>query len=264
MVESYSLGVYWGARKESAWECAQRMARCLSCLADCDASLSQWYQTGDSLEEALQHEVRLSEEALESLLLASRNRSGNGRDVFEALGFTVGLWNGDVDPNGGVGIMMSCGKYAPIPAANFCSLDWPRQGPLTERLLQLPALLTLLECQVTAWQPEWGVVESRTYRELMPFPTGGEPSMGWLVYLSDTRGTIPPLPSPARVVRLDSYGSVIVLTEERFTASSPEHVAHAARVGAMLGDAGLLKPLWGPPELKKSWQDSPTPSDEPG
>lgn len=49
------------------------------------------------------------------------------------------------------------------------------------------------------------------------------------MYFSRLRGKVP--------------GTLVILTPERFTASSPEHVALAARVHELLNRAGLLRPL---------------------
>ncbi|MCP3059400.1 immunity 52 family protein [Myxococcus sp. K38C18041901] len=69
------------------------------------------------------------------------------------------------------------------------------------------------------------------------------PYVGWVTYLAQHRGPVPPLPAPVRVEPVEGKGTLIVLTPERFTASNPEHVALAERVRVLLDQAGLLKPL---------------------
>ncbi|WP_235685915.1 Imm52 family immunity protein [Corallococcus silvisoli] len=67
------------------------------------------------------------------------------------------------------------------------------------------------------------------------------------MYFADFRGPVPPLPTPVQVERLPDRGTLITLTQERFTASNPAHVALAADVQRRLQDAGMLTPLrpWG-------------------
>lgn len=57
------------------------------------------------------------------------------------------------------------------------------------------------------------------------------------------RGPVPPLPAPVRIEPVEDQGTLIILTPERFTARSPEHVALAARVRELLDRAGLLSSL---------------------
>ena len=46
--------------------------------------------------------------------------------------------------------------------------------------------------------------------------------------------------SPVRIEPVDSLGTLITLTPERFTTSNPEHLALAKRVRELLERAGLL------------------------
>ena len=52
----------------------------------------------------------------------------------------------------------------------------------------------------------------------------------------------PPLPAPVRIERVKDKGTLITLTDERFTVSTPEHVARAVRVHELLDRAGVLLP----------------------
>jgi hypothetical protein len=45
-----------------------------------------------------------------------------------------------------------------------------------------------------------------------------------------------------RTVPIERHGTLIILTDERFTAENPEHVKLAGRLHAILDDAGLLGP----------------------
>jgi hypothetical protein len=67
--------------------------------------------------------------------------------------------------------------------------------------------------------------------------------VGWVTYFSRARGTVPPLPAPVRIEPVEDKGTLVILMPERFTVSNPEHLALAARVQALLDQAGLLHPL---------------------
>src|SRR5687768_756609 len=97
MIERYYLGAYWGNRKETAAECAERAVALLQWLSRCDEAFGRWFQGGRSRKEALQREVRPDPAVLRPLLERGRNRRDDDRSVIEELGFRMGLWNGAAD-----------------------------------------------------------------------------------------------------------------------------------------------------------------------
>ena len=78
---------------------------------------------------------------------------------------------------------------------------------------------------------------------MTPRPPLHAPRVGWLTYLSHSRGVVPSLISPSRVVLIGTQGSLVITTDERFTASNPRHVEIAKQVTEELDRAGLLGPL---------------------
>jgi immunity protein 52 of polymorphic toxin system len=66
--------------------------------------------------------------------------------------------------------------------------------------------------------------------------------MRWVGYCSSRQGRVPPLPAPVRIERVSDKGTLITLSDERFTASNPEHVARVVRVHELLDRAGVLLP----------------------
>lgn len=102
-------------------------------------------------------------------------------------------------------------------------------------------LSSVLRAMVLAWEPEWGVVTSDEFRDAVK-PTD-DTFVGWVTYFSRRRGVVPPLPAPVRIDPVDELGWLITLTPERVSASNPEHVALAKRVGELLDRAGLMGPL---------------------
>jgi hypothetical protein len=94
-----------------------------------------------------------------------------------------------------------------------------------------------------AFEPDWAVVTSSDHRDSLF--EGGQVGtfIGWVTYVSRRRGTVPPLPAPVRIERVEDKGTLIVLTPERLTASNPEHVERGKRVGELLDKAGLMQPL---------------------
>jgi hypothetical protein len=240
MLETYYVGVYWGARQETAAECARRLARFLQELAACDASFRQWYQPG----RAPRGEPGLALPAddpreLEAFLLRGRNRADSDGRVIEELGFSGSIWNGR--KNAAL-VNLACGGSSPH-VSNVCVMDLPAEGEPFERLVQVPTLVQVLTCMVNAWEPEWGVATSHPLSErIVPRGHRGA-SAGWLTYSSRRRGTVPPLPAPVRIEPVGAQGTLVIVTPERPTAHEPEHVALLSRVHERLDRAGLLHPL---------------------
>jgi hypothetical protein len=113
-------------------------------------------------------------------------------------------------------------------------------------VLKAAVMLEVLRAMAVAWEPECGIATSHQHRDLVTgpeeFPEAGN-FVGWVMYFSKGRGAVPPLPAPVRVEPVEDKGTLILLTPERFTVSNPEHVALAARVHALLAEAGLLRPI---------------------
>lgn len=243
MIESYYLGAYWGIRKESVEECAHRLAGFLMCLAECDPCFARWFKLGQSRQEALKDEIKPDVATLQTLLLDGRSRTDIGQKIMENLGFLIGLWNGASNDAESAGLTIRCGSYAPRPGFNSCVIDFPYGGSGPERLLRVPVLKAVMECVVTAWNPDWGVVMSDRYRKMSPRPPSHAPRVSWLTYLSHSRGIVPSLSLPTRVVSLGAQGSLVITTDEHFTASNPSHVETANEIAKILAQAGLLGPL---------------------
>jgi hypothetical protein len=122
---------------------------------------------------------------------------------------------------------------------------------VAERLLREPMHIQALRAMIESWEPAWGVVTSNGLRDMVSESGTVGTFVGWITYFSKTRGPIPPLPAPVRVEPVGDKGTLIILTPERCTASNPEHVALAAQVRDILGEAELLKPVTEspPPQL---------------
>jgi immunity protein 52 of polymorphic toxin system len=243
LIESYYIDAYWGTRKESVEECTHRLAGFLMCLAECDPCFARWFKLGQSRQEALKDEIKLDVATLQTLLLAGRSRTDIGQKIMENLGFLIGLWNGASNDAESAGLMIRCGSYAPRPGFNSCVINLPYGETERERLLRVPVLKAVMECMVSAWDPDWSVLTSRQYQDKVPLPPSNAPRMGWILYLSSRRGQVPPLPSSTTVVRLGNQGTLVITTQERFTALNPSHVETASQIAKILAQAGLLGPL---------------------
>lgn len=241
--DSYYVGAYWGPRKESPRECAERTSTFLNLLAACDPFLSHWYKPARSRKDALKHPLMPPDvPTLAEMFQRGVNREKGG-PVFEDLGFSFWFGNGGSGADS-VDLRIKCGDYCGA-TPNSCILKLPRQGPNAERLLTAPMMAAVLRMMEVAWAPDWAVATSANFRDVLSEdgPTGT--FVGWVTYLSRHRGTVPPLPAPVRIEPVEN-GSLVILTPARLTASDPEHVALARRVRELLARAGLMRPVLPP------------------
>ncbi|WP_309896703.1 immunity 52 family protein [Archangium sp.] len=234
MFETYYAGSYWLARPEPVEACARRAERFFHLLERCDPAWTRWFETADSLEEARGLQFATDAANFQKLFARKENQLGDG--------FTFHLWTGDnLEETSGVD--GACGSADPRPPSS-CVLRPYDEGLIGERVLTAPVMTKVLRAMALAWEPEWGVVTSHQYDDLVSekvMPAGT--SVGWVMYFSRLRGKVPALPAPVRIEPVEDKGTLVTLTPERFTASNPEHVALAARVHGLLDRAGLLRPL---------------------
>ncbi len=234
MIETYYAGSYWLARPESAEACARRAARFFHLLGRCDPAWTRWYEPADSFEEARELQFATDAASFQKLFARKENQIGDS--------FSFNLWTGD-DLDETSGVDGRCGS-AHLRVSSACVLRPYAEGPISERMLTAPVMTEVLRAMALAWDPEWGVVASHQYDDLISekvMPAGA--SVGWVMYFSRLRGAVPPLPAPVHIESVEDKGTLVILTPERFTASSPEHVALAARIHELLDRAGLLRPL---------------------
>ncbi|RYZ39358.1 MAG: hypothetical protein EOO71_20405 [Myxococcaceae bacterium] len=234
--ETYFAGAYWGARKESSEQCAQRAGALFSALPSLDPSFSPWFRQGRSRKDALKRPVEPTFAELEELIRKGKDR------VVEELGFRFGVWNGAPDDRDGISFNVTCGGYSER-VSNVCVFNLPSKGPTADRVLKAPVLSELVRSMAIAWEPDFAAVMSTPH--LQSIEAGGPSAIwiGWVTYLASARGPVPPLPAPVRIEAVEDQGTLIILTPDRFTVSNPEHVALADRVRGLLDEAGLLKPL---------------------
>lgn len=238
--ETYFAGAYWGARKESPEDCARRTADFLNLLAECDPVLSHWYKPTRSRRDERKHPLMPPDvPTLTELFRRGVNRETGGPAI-EELGFRFSFDNG-----GGRADRASLrinGGMSSEAVPNHCMLSLPSGEASTARLLTTPVLTGVVRSMVSAWEPDWVLAGSSTYRMQYREPDSSPFSLGWMTYLSHRFGTVPPLPAPVRIESVENKGTLMVLTPERFTVANPEHVALARRVRELLARAGLLNP----------------------
>jgi len=237
-VETYYAGAYWRLRKEPPEECGRRAEVFFQALASVDPSFSRWFKLGRSRKEALKNRIEIERTYLEKMFRRGKLKP------FDELGFRISGWNGEGDDDDDdCGFYIICGGYAE-QVGNVCVFDLPNGGgPSSQRVRTAPVLTSLVRAMAVAWEPDWALATSSAHRDLVSEKGEAGTFVSWVNYISRRRGTVPPLPAPVRIERVEDKGTLIVLTPERFTVSNPEHVALAERVRELLDRAGLLGPI---------------------
>jgi hypothetical protein len=232
MTESYFAGVYWLGRGESADACARRASKCLQALSNLDPMWVRWCEGADSFEEASRRQVSTDPDSLTEYFLRPERR-------FEDA-FTYWLWSGSQDE--GVRVDGICGSED-LWTPSSSVLTPPPSGPMADRILSPEMRSEILRRMVVAWEPEFGLMTSSDHLiSLSSRPKAGS-FVSWMTYFSRQRGPVPPLPEPVRVEPVGDLGTLVTLTQERFTVSNPQHVRLAAEVQRVLEGAGLMHPL---------------------
>ncbi|CAM4072114.1 hypothetical protein G4177_29380 [Corallococcus sp. ZKHCc1 1396] len=239
MSETYYAGCYWLARPEPVEACAQRLVTFLRDLEPLDSIWNRWHQAAANFEKARKRQVKLDSATLEKLMRSKAHRFLDRSSFW--------LWAGENEDETS-GVHGNCGGSSKH-AGSVCILTLGNLGGIAERVLTAPLLTAVVRAMALAWEPEFGIVTSHEHRELVAPQTGADAGtfVGWVMYFADFRGPVPPLPASVQVEHLPGRGTLITLTQEKFTVSNPEHVALAADVQVRLQDAGLLRPLrpWG-------------------
>lgn len=233
MTDRYYLGAYWTARHESDESCAHRAERLFERLGHLEPTWRQWHETGRTFKQAQERQVQTDRAFFLKLFARKKNRIGDG--------FQYWLWAGP-HPDDATAVSGFCGSSSHLQTS-VCVVDPPTEGEVAERVLTAPVLREMLRAVVRCWEPAWGVVASEQYRDQASSSGAAGTFVGWMTYFSRQWGVVPPLPATVRVEPVEDLGTLVILTEERFTVTNPEHVRLATEVHQVLDAAGLLRAL---------------------
>jgi hypothetical protein len=162
MIETYYIGAYWGARREDAEACAQRLSMLVRELAPLDPLFASWFKGSKSLKLSLQRPLETDPALLRTYIQRKLMRD-DLRKPMEDLGFSFGLWNGRQGGNH-AWLGIACGGYFER-VSNSCVLDAPFEGPGSERVMTASFQAQALRAVATAWDPDWGVAISNVQRD---------------------------------------------------------------------------------------------------
>jgi len=236
MSDAYFVGAYWGNRSEDPNACAEHTAKLLRALAMRDEVFGQWFLKGRSQGAALASRIKDAHD-LRRAFEGGANRRDIDGSAIRGLGRRVGLWNGRSDS--ACSLAIKCGGNLSAPQQwipNSCVLTMPEERPAADRLANVDELLSILGDMISAFDPDWAVVDSVRSHHTSP---AGTPTIGWITYLSDLKPEFSDLPNGVRVTPL-GRGAAIVVTTARFEPSNQEHVTLAEELQRTLAARGVL------------------------
>lgn len=245
MLEELFLSAQWRSRKESLHQCAARAWPFFRELGNFDSAFGQWAHGGHSRQDTLSRKFLPNPEKFRDLLAKGRNHYDTDRRVIEELGYSFSLWNCLDEPES-IHLRVGCGMYPPphVPFPNRCDIELSSvQNYEENKLMRAGTLLKLMEVIVRHWDPDCGCVSTFQMDETaLPERheyTGLRP--GWLNYISDKWGPVPPLGEPYEVTRIDGFGSLVVIEGiDMITVSNPEHVRMVRDLWERMREAGLV------------------------
>lgn len=91
------IGVYWSARADTIFECRSRAVEHLRLVCALGQGLDRWFLKASRKPKTPTEIDVSSEEAVGALLIKGVNRRDVDRSVIEELGWSMSLWNGDLN-----------------------------------------------------------------------------------------------------------------------------------------------------------------------
>lgn len=224
------VGAYWGPRRETIAQCAQRLGGFLETLSKHDKLLSRWYRLISRKDEE-KKEWDFRRQDVRIKILGDFCSKDRGRD----LGFQVGLWNGQEDTrkeSRAAGLSITCGLYTSHPGlSNVCLLDLPEALP---GLTNPDKMVQILSTVVKHWEPDWGGVTSSASlqaRNLRP----ADVYVDWIFFASKKLFGFAPLPQDFSTYATDDLGKIIVVDSQPVDVRKPEALARVESLEKVLG-----------------------------
>jgi hypothetical protein len=247
MAGSYELNVSWGARANSASDCAECLGNVLRELAAIDPIFSNWKTVGDK---GVKRCVLSPEDAVGLLRAVEEGRSTHEfGELGQDLGFLIGAGNGR-NTIFSVGLLASLGSSTMVSGLcnNICLVvGLPLQTEPT--IVTLPVFKPALVALARICDAGWGTIaptRSTDFGQIKPNPLRQEIWSGWVVYLSAALAARITPPRSAIVEEVPGGGMLMIATEETFEPDNSEHFRVACDIQAALAPLNALP--W-PPDL---------------
>lgn len=251
--DSFEISAFWANRKETASECAERLARMLEKLAVISPAFLRWNETGYTRQDATTPFCKMPPTVDELTAIVQERiarKDFPAGQPWPEQGFRVWAWNA-IDGPRGASFSFRAGVYGShLPYPNQAEIRFASSSASNADVANPGTTKAMLEQLVAAWQPLWGGIFSLTYRglrispqpsmtreEIARRPIGPAPlfwNPGWMAYLSNDYSRLFAPPPDARVENLAGGGILVSTTDELFSSENSKHLAAADELGAAL------------------------------
>ncbi len=223
MIQS-RISAFWGPRAQSVDESAEIVSVFLSSLAAVDFSLDNWRERASTKTEATKKPLINDPARLSDLLSSGRNRRDDNGNVIAELGYSIGLWNGDVVSDASVNIHIGATSQW---VQNSVSITLPDPAVRPD-LYKYDSARTVLTLIINAFHPDRAVWTNSVLTKQQTEPDSltddggyilgqlvGHPA-GWGTFLADESSVMfdqDLLPESAKVERVNS-GLLVIVGDE--------------------------------------------------
>lgn len=227
-MQGFNLNCYWGVREESLDSCANRLTEFLKKLKQIDdlfarlvPTATRRWRNGKSLDDDVKE-----------CLAAGVSYTDVGHELMRDLGFTLSMHVPDDEET--MTVWIACGCFSPW-VRNVCSIDLPTKGKAAKRLLQVEPLVRIMGAAARHWEPDRGRVGWTVVDPVVPNVPVTSRDFDWMTYFSRLeRANFPSLPKHARVVPVDSVGTIIIAQDAPPDVNNLDDLQNIARVEAAL------------------------------
>lgn len=231
-MESYFAGFYWGSRAEMREACAGRVLHMLQLLEDVDPAFRDLVYVGTSMAKPAGAPVCMRLDAIGQALR------------FEATSADLGFRWAAMTRSQVMSIGVQCGGYCENMAGikNRVTITLPPpDDELSRSILAMATLRKVATAIALSFQPDWGVVTNhRALSKMRVDPA--MPYVGWLSYLSKSRGKLPMLPGGVEVEHVGDTGTMLLISGRGFSVEQDSQLHLAQDLQDALLRAGLLRP----------------------
>jgi hypothetical protein len=205
MIETFSLHVYWGPREQSAEERAKSILDTLQVLSDWDDSFHEWYDKGETLEDAKLRKIDYN------FVL---NITKLGENV-------LGMWNGADDEEKQGSVSFNTGRSNPT-ARNSVSIEFPYNK--FTKIFDKSLLITYIKKLVLIFNPDYLMITNQLQSDLIEKHIDKNPysfpSLCYLTYIKqDTPYSlkIPLLADKVTLFEVAGFGTILQPKEYPFS-----------------------------------------------
>jgi hypothetical protein len=208
-----------------------RIHHVAAAMASIDPRFADWYAQGDSREEAHMYRAFENGQPSAALVAVLRHRYANDSSFT-----SVGLWDGDEDPDAGATLACLIGdKFLP----DSFEVSLYNDAVFGE----LKSMEVIVLAAIEAFAPAYVAVAPHAYAEKQVFDD--KLGVGWMLYLP-TVITTQQVPEARALIPVHAAGKqqtgtlIVSVTDTVFSIDNPEHIEIANRIEIRLVDQDLL------------------------